>query len=69
MSYPISVNTRLHKVIKDINKYLQFHDSGPWPPNKVSALDRALGEVGRILEKKVRDENISLVLFKLCGLI
>lgn len=46
---------RLHKVIKDITKYLQSHDSGPWPQNKVSALDRALGEIGRILEKKVRN--------------
>ena len=45
--------SRLHKVIKDINKYLQSHDSGPWPAAKVSALDRALGETGRILEKKV----------------
>ncbi|XP_059161498.1 S phase cyclin A-associated protein in the endoplasmic reticulum-like isoform X2 [Physella acuta] len=43
---------KLHKVIKDINKYLQSQDSGPWPQNKVSALDRALGEIGRILEKK-----------------
>ncbi|BFZ01533.1 hypothetical protein BsWGS_04572 [Bradybaena similaris] len=55
---------KLHKVIKDINKYLQFHDSGPWPPNKVSALDRALGEVGRILEKKNANDQGS---FRILG--
>ena len=44
---------RLHKVIKDISKYLVSQDSGPWPTAKVSALDRALGEIGRILERKV----------------
>ena len=44
---------RLQKVVKDLNKYLQSQGSGPWPQNKVSALDRALGEIGRIMEKKV----------------
>ncbi|GFR79611.1 S phase cyclin A-associated protein in the endoplasmic reticulum-like isoform X2 [Elysia marginata] len=43
---------KLNKVIKDINKYLQSQDTGPWQQNKVLALDRALGEIGRILEKK-----------------
>jgi hypothetical protein len=28
-------------------------DKGPWPQSRVSALDRALGELTRILEKKV----------------
>ncbi|XP_078316158.1 S phase cyclin A-associated protein in the endoplasmic reticulum-like isoform X2 [Crassostrea virginica] len=43
---------KLHKVVRDINKYLQTQDSGPWPQNKVSALDRALGEISRVLDKK-----------------
>ncbi|KAL8602244.1 hypothetical protein ACOMHN_022757 [Nucella lapillus] len=43
---------KLQKLVKDVNKYLQSQDSGPWPQNKVSALDRALGEMARILEKK-----------------
>lgn len=43
---------KLNKVIKDINKYLQAQDTGPWPQNKVLALDRALGEIGRVMEKK-----------------
>lgn len=45
---------RIHKIVRDLNKYLQTQDSGPWPQNKVSALDRALGEIGRIMDKKVR---------------
>ncbi|XP_012935798.1 S phase cyclin A-associated protein in the endoplasmic reticulum [Aplysia californica] len=54
---------KMHKVIKDISKYLQSQDSGPWPQNKVSALDRALGEIGRILEKKnVNDQTSFRVL-------
>ena len=44
---------RLQKLVKDVSKYLQSQDSGPWPQNKVSALDRALGEMARVLEKKV----------------
>ena len=50
----LSLVFRLQKVVKDVNKYLQSQGSGPWPQNKVSALDRALGEIGRIMEKKVR---------------
>lgn len=49
---------KLQKLVKDVNKYLQSQDTGPWPQNKVSALDRALGEMSRILEKKnVADQN------------
>ena len=44
---------RLQKFVKDLTKYMQTQDKGPWPQNKVSALDRALGEVARIMEKKV----------------
>ena len=44
---------RLQKLVKDLTKYLQTDDRGPWPQHKVSALDRAVGEIGRIMEKKV----------------
>ena len=44
---------RLHKVIRDITKYLQTTEKGPWSQSRVLALDRALGEIGRILDKKV----------------
>lgn len=44
---------RLNKIIKDVNKFMQFQEKGPWPQNKVSALDRVLGEAVRILDKKV----------------
>lgn len=37
-----------------MNKYANSQDKGPWPQNRVSALDRALGELLRVLEKKVR---------------
>ena len=43
----------MQKVIKDLNKYANSQDKGPWPQSRVSALDRALGELLRILEKKV----------------
>lgn len=46
---------RLQKLVKDVNKYLQCPDTGPWPQNRVTALDRALGEIIRILDKKVRN--------------
>ncbi|XP_069138019.1 S phase cyclin A-associated protein in the endoplasmic reticulum-like isoform X2 [Argopecten irradians] len=51
---------KLQKVIRDISKYLQAPDSGPWPQNKVSALDRALGEISRIMDKKVAADQTCL---------
>ncbi|KAK7009489.1 S phase cyclin A-associated protein in the endoplasmic reticulum-like isoform X1 [Biomphalaria glabrata] len=50
---------KLHKIIKDMNKYIQSQDTGPWPHNKVAALDRALGETGRIMEKKGINDQTS----------
>lgn len=44
---------KMQKVIRDTNKYLQSTESGPWSQNRVSALDRALGELSRIFDKKV----------------
>ncbi|XP_071964782.1 S phase cyclin A-associated protein in the endoplasmic reticulum-like isoform X2 [Antedon mediterranea] len=43
---------KLQKLTKDINKYLTSEGNKKWPQNKISALDRALGEIGRILVKK-----------------
>lgn len=40
--------------MKDLLKHLQGQDSGQWANNKVSSLDRTLGELSRILEKQVR---------------
>ena len=45
---------RLQKVVKDLNKYMNSQDKGPWSPSRLSALDRALGEILRVLDKKVR---------------
>lgn len=44
---------RLQRLVKDLLKQLQGQDSGQWANNKVSGLDRTLGEISRILEKKV----------------
>ncbi|XP_077988787.1 S phase cyclin A-associated protein in the endoplasmic reticulum-like [Glandiceps talaboti] len=52
--------SKLQKVVKDINKYLQSQGSGPWPANRASALDRALGEITRILDKKVQADQLAL---------
>ncbi|XP_050401321.1 S phase cyclin A-associated protein in the endoplasmic reticulum-like [Patella vulgata] len=44
---------KIQKLVKDISKFIQTSDTGPWQQNKVSAIDRAVGELGRLLEKKV----------------
>ncbi|KAJ8318369.1 hypothetical protein KUTeg_003460 [Tegillarca granosa] len=51
---------KLQKLVRDINKYLQSQDTGPWTQNKVSALDRSLGEISRILDKKSAADQTSL---------
>ena len=48
------VRCRIQKLAKDLTKYVNCADSGPWPPSRVSALDRSTGELIRILDKKVR---------------
>ncbi|KAE8617039.1 hypothetical protein XENTR_v10008963 [Xenopus tropicalis] len=50
---------KLQRLTKDIHKQLQTQDSGVWAANKVSALDRTLGEVFRILEKQNLSDQIS----------
>lgn len=46
---------RLQRLVKDLLKQLQGQDSGQWANNKVSGLDRTLGEISRILEKQVEE--------------
>ncbi|XP_038079057.1 S phase cyclin A-associated protein in the endoplasmic reticulum-like isoform X2 [Patiria miniata] len=59
------LRAKLQKLIKDLNKYLQSQaSSGPWEQSKVSAMDRALGELNRILAKK---EQADQVTFRACG--
>ncbi|XP_036909363.1 S phase cyclin A-associated protein in the endoplasmic reticulum isoform X2 [Sturnira hondurensis] len=43
---------KLQRLARDLLKQLQVQDSGSWANTKVSALDRTLGEVARILEKE-----------------
>ncbi|KAM5292678.1 S phase cyclin A-associated protein in the endoplasmic reticulum isoform 2-T2 [Ctenodactylus gundi] len=43
---------KLQRLAKDLLKQLQVQDGGSWLNNKVSALDRNLGEITRILEKE-----------------
>ncbi|XP_040199050.1 S phase cyclin A-associated protein in the endoplasmic reticulum isoform X3 [Rana temporaria] len=50
---------KLQRLTKDLQKQLQTQDTGIWATNKVSALDRALGEVSRILEKQNTPDQIS----------
>nr|XP_004660482.2 S phase cyclin A-associated protein in the endoplasmic reticulum isoform X2 [Jaculus jaculus] len=53
---------KLQRLAKDLLKQLQ--DSGSWANNKVSALDRTLGEIARILEK----ENVAdQIAFQVAG--
>ncbi|XP_005995698.1 S phase cyclin A-associated protein in the endoplasmic reticulum isoform X1 [Latimeria chalumnae] len=55
---------KLQRLVKDLLKQVQVQDSGPWANNKVSALDRTLGEISRILEKQ---SNIDQVAFQAAG--
>ncbi|KAM9313405.1 S phase cyclin A-associated protein in the endoplasmic reticulum [Gastrophryne carolinensis] len=50
---------KLQRLTKDLQKQLQTQDAGVWATSKVSALDRALGEVSRILEKQNSSDQIS----------
>ncbi|XP_015199092.2 S phase cyclin A-associated protein in the endoplasmic reticulum isoform X1 [Lepisosteus oculatus] len=55
---------KLQRLVKDLVKQLQGQDSGQWPSNKVSGLDRTLGETSRILEKQ---NNADQVAFQVGG--
>uniref|UniRef100_A0A673CRA6 U1-type domain-containing protein n=1 Tax=Sphaeramia orbicularis TaxID=375764 RepID=A0A673CRA6_9TELE len=54
----------LQRLVKDLLKQLQGQDSGQWANNKVSGLDRTLGEISRILEKQ---NNADQVAFQVGG--
>lgn len=55
---------KLQRLAKDLLKQLQAQDSGSWANTKVSALDRTLGEIARILEK----ENVAdQIAFQVAG--
>uniref|UniRef100_A0A8C9EIR3 S-phase cyclin A associated protein in the ER n=1 Tax=Pavo cristatus TaxID=9049 RepID=A0A8C9EIR3_PAVCR len=49
----------LTRLAKDLSKHLQMHDSCSLGNNKVSALDRTLGEISRILEKENTADQIA----------
>lgn len=55
---------KLQRLVKDLLKQLQGQDSGQWANNKVSGLDRTLGEIARILEKQ---NNADQVAFQVGG--
>ncbi|XP_056273772.1 S phase cyclin A-associated protein in the endoplasmic reticulum isoform X2 [Pseudoliparis swirei] len=55
---------KLQRLVKDLLKQLQGQDSGQSTNNKVSGLDRTLGEISRILEKQ---NNADQVAFQVGG--
>ncbi|KAF7660967.1 hypothetical protein LDENG_00270730 [Lucifuga dentata] len=55
---------KLQRLVKELLKQLQGQDSGQWSNSKVSALDRTLGEISRILEKQ---NNADQVAFQVGG--
>ncbi|XP_056307334.1 S phase cyclin A-associated protein in the endoplasmic reticulum isoform X4 [Danio aesculapii] len=55
---------KLQRLVKDLLKQQQGQDSGQWASNKVSGLDRTLGEISRILEKQ---NNADQVAFQVGG--
>lgn len=60
--FPFILYCRLQRLAKDLLKQQQVQDSGSWANNKVSALDRTLGEIARILEKEVCNYHWPLAL-------
>ncbi|XP_037249631.1 S phase cyclin A-associated protein in the endoplasmic reticulum isoform X1 [Falco rusticolus] len=50
---------KLQRLAKDLSKHLQMQDSCLLGNNKVSALDRTLGEISRILEKENTADQIA----------
>ncbi|KAG8228336.1 hypothetical protein J437_LFUL009381, partial [Ladona fulva] len=44
--------SRLQKFIKDVEKLNHSHGKGQWPDTAITALERALGEINRILDKQ-----------------
>ncbi|XP_077451667.1 S phase cyclin A-associated protein in the endoplasmic reticulum isoform X4 [Stigmatopora argus] len=50
---------KLQRLVKDLLKQLQGQDNGQWANNKVSGLDRTLGEIGRILEKQNTADQVA----------
>uniref|UniRef100_A0A3B3Y234 C2H2-type domain-containing protein n=1 Tax=Poecilia mexicana TaxID=48701 RepID=A0A3B3Y234_9TELE len=55
---------KLQRLVKDLLKQLQGQDGGQWANNKASGLDRTLGEISRILEKR---NNADQVAFQVGG--
>ncbi|XP_076863542.1 S phase cyclin A-associated protein in the endoplasmic reticulum isoform X1 [Brachyhypopomus gauderio] len=55
---------KLQRLVKDLLKQLQGQDSGQWANNRVSGLDRTLGDISRILEKQ---NNADQVAFQVGG--
>uniref|UniRef100_A0A3P9IE25 S-phase cyclin A-associated protein in the ER n=1 Tax=Oryzias latipes TaxID=8090 RepID=A0A3P9IE25_ORYLA len=55
---------KLQRLVKDLLKQLQGQDSGQWANNKVSGLDRTLGELSRIFEKQ---NTADQVVFQVSG--
>ncbi|XP_049580020.1 S phase cyclin A-associated protein in the endoplasmic reticulum isoform X3 [Syngnathus scovelli] len=50
---------KLQRLVKDLLKQLQGQDNGQWANNKVSSLDRTLGEILRILEKQNTADQVA----------
>uniref|UniRef100_A0A8C5BG02 S-phase cyclin A-associated protein in the ER n=1 Tax=Gadus morhua TaxID=8049 RepID=A0A8C5BG02_GADMO len=55
---------KLQRLVKDLLKQLQGQETGQWANNRVSGLDRTLGEISRILEKQ---NNADQVAFQVGG--
>ncbi|XP_063053955.1 S phase cyclin A-associated protein in the endoplasmic reticulum [Engraulis encrasicolus] len=50
---------KLQRLVKDLLKQLQGQESGQWANNRVTGLDRTLGEISRILEKQNTADQVA----------
>ena len=54
--------SKIQKNLKEINKLISAPSSGTWPENKVSVLDRSLGELDRMFAKTVNIKQLEVSL-------
>jgi len=57
MKFDAPNKAKIGKSLRDIEKVLSAQGKGAWPNNSVSALERALGEINRALEKSAAFEK------------
>jgi hypothetical protein len=48
--------------LRDVERLLGAQGKGLWSDAAITSLERALAEIGRILDKKVKTQNINTII-------